>query len=308
MKIVTGRTGKPHVTSEDDRLLQQAIWKDDGIFAYEESKMVDANTFRVMPINILFQGCHARILPGEYEDLRIDNGEAGKKRYDLIVARYEMDTDGIESINLVVIKGTAVATSGTAIKPSYIAGDINDGATMADMPLWAIPIVNLSVGTPILQCAELLGIKNKMTKGESYTKEESDTVTKAIKDSVIKLNGDLVKTNVNVEKNATDIKSVKNIAQTGKVIATSKRLTFSFESGTGGTNKQTFMIPAGVDGVFVVLKNASENVTYLGYDYTIENDLCTVTVLYNMTGSTGTLGVVAICTGSAAAIAKGASS
>lgn len=356
MKIVTGRTGKPHVTSEDDRLLQQAIWKEDGIFAFEPSKMVDANTFRVMPINILFQGCHARILPGEYEDLRIDSGEAGKKRYDLIVARYEMDTDGIESIKLVVIKGTAVPTSGTAVMPSYITGDINKGATIADMLLWEIPITGINVGAPVLQCTKLLGLKDKITKGESYTKAESDKTTDEIytridstersieslsasvninannisaaeksastaksaadaaremteenSNSIQTLNSELQQTNVNVNANAKSIKDAQKTAEAGRVVTGSTRLNYSFEAGMAGNNKQSFDIPAGTNGVFVVLKSAS-NITYLGYDYTISGSVCTVTVQYDIKSGTGALTVLAVCVGPAAAVVKGASS
>lgn len=360
MKIVTGRTGKPHVTSEDDRLLQQAIWKEDGIFAFEPSKMVDANTFRVMPINILFQGCHARILPGEYEDLRIDSGEAGKKRYDLIVVRYEIDTDGIESIRLVVIKGTAVPTSGTAVMPSYITGDINKGATIADMLLWVIPINGINVGAPVLQCAKLQSIKDKITKGDSYTKTESNKITEDIYDtiqsnristeksidslsecinansnkisvvgetastaksaadvakdmaeensnSIRTLNSDLAQTNVNVNTNAKSIKDAQKTAEAGKVVTGSTRLNYSFEAGTAGNNKRSFDVPAGTDGVFVVLKSAS-NITYLGYDYTISGGVCTVTVQYDIKSGTGALTVLAVCVGPAAAVVKGASS
>lgn len=356
MKIVTGRTGKPHVTSEDDRLLQQAIWKEDGIFAFEPSKMVDANTFRVMPINILFQGCHARILPGEYEDLRIDSGEAGKKRNDLIVARYEIDTDGIESIRLVVIKGTAVPTSGTAVMPPYITGDINKGATIADMLLWKIPITGINVETPVLQCTKLLGLKDKVTKGEAYTKPESDKTTDEIytridstersieslstrinvnannisaaeksasvaksaadaakdmaeenSNSIRTLNSDLAQTNVNVNTNAKSIKDAQKTAEAGRVVTGSTRLNYSFEAGTAGNNKQSFDMPAGTNGVFVVLKSAS-NITYLGYDYTISGSVCTVTVQYDIKSGTGALTVLAVCVGPAAAVVKGASS
>lgn len=149
MKIVTGRTGKAHVTSADDRVLHQGIWGQDGMFFESESAMIDANTFRAMPIDILFQGCLARVLPGEYEDLTIDNGVSGQKRIDLIVARYSIDAEGIESMNLVVLKGTPVTGANTPKVPAYKKGYINKGARIVDMPLWKIPINGLAVGDPV---------------------------------------------------------------------------------------------------------------------------------------------------------------
>lgn len=333
MKIVTGRTGKPHVTSEDDRLLQQAIWKEDGIFAFEPSKMVDANTFRAMPINILFQGCHARILPGEYEDLRIDSGEAGKKRYDLIVARYEIDTDGIESIRLVVIKGTAVPTSGTAVMPSYITGDINKGATIADMLLWEIPITGINVGTPVLKCTKLLGLKDKITKGESYTKTESDKTTEAIYTRIDSTERSIESLSTSININANNISAVEEsasaaksaadaalvkandaktsatkaakIAATGRVILGTQRHTFKFTESGGGvtvgdTDIFTFNAPTGTNGVFGVVKSLSKLCEFLSYSYTLEDGTCTFTVNgLNSATSQGSIEMVIICIGPA---------
>ena len=34
MKIITGKTGKPHVTSADDRALHRAEWDGDGFLMY----------------------------------------------------------------------------------------------------------------------------------------------------------------------------------------------------------------------------------------------------------------------------------
>lgn len=303
MKIVTGRTGKPHVTSEDDRILQNAIWGKSGILSDNGSGLIDSNTFRVMPINILFQGCHARILPGEYEDITIENGVAGQKRIDLIVARYSMSDEGIESMELKVIKGTPV-TSGVPTVPPYNSGDINNGAAIAEMPLWTIPVNDMSVCTPALQCETLLSIKDQSTMNGIYS--SIDTLGEELSRMNTEMSAAIQDNSAAIQENSEQlsesIQSVKKTAEAGKVITGSSRLTFSFESGVG-TDTQTFSIPQGTDGIFVVLKSVSPNIIYRGYNYTIKDNACTLTVVYDIkSGTSGSIVVVAICTGSAAAI------
>ena len=47
MKIITGKTGKPHVTSADDRALHRAEWDGDGFLSVSQPPvLVNSTTLR----------------------------------------------------------------------------------------------------------------------------------------------------------------------------------------------------------------------------------------------------------------------
>ena len=120
MKIITGKTGTNHVNSDDDRALHMGIFGTEtyvlSIGECLKATMIDANTCRIAAGELVMYGCHARIEPGNYDDLQIDSGSPGYNRKDLVVARYRKDT-GIENVTLEVIKG--VVSTGEAERPSY---------------------------------------------------------------------------------------------------------------------------------------------------------------------------------------------
>ena len=70
--------------------------------------------------------------------LTIQSGTQGQKRNDLVVARYEKTSAGIESITPVVIKGTP--TTGTPADPEVTANDLK---------LWRVPLDGINAGTPV---------------------------------------------------------------------------------------------------------------------------------------------------------------
>lgn len=343
MKIVTGKTGKQHVTSADDRVLNQAIWGESGIISGERPLLIDANTLRVTPCEILHQGCHARILPGDYEDLIIDSGVTGQKRIDLIVARYYMDADGIESMSLTVVKGTAVS-SGTPVAPDIYTGDINAGAAVADLPLWSILIDNLSVGDPEQICASLPNMKDKVSHGEAYSKDETDAIVKEANSHITKVEqavaaiGNIAsKANdtaqsaaksaqsaataaksasdaadaaqIGVEQNADSIEKTTKIAKTGRVISKTSRIKTTIDANTGiSGDMQIFEVPAGTNGVFAVVKKKDKGIDYYGYDYTLDGNgtSCKFQInAYNNAATAGSIELVVISIGPAASLVQG---
>lgn len=171
MKIVTGKTGKNHVTSADDRALNQAIFgsscvvqsNPDGEGIVLSCTLVDANTLRIKEGDILLQGCHARIEHGDYEDVTIDSGTVGVNRKDLVVARYTND-DGIEDVTLEVIKGTP--TTGTATTPNYNKGSIYENDTIVDMPLWEITLTGINVEKPVQKFVVMEPLMNMAKRKE----------------------------------------------------------------------------------------------------------------------------------------------
>lgn len=165
--LVTGYAGQAHVTAADDGSFNTAIF---GVGQYVlnignklAASVVTNNKITVSDGDILMQGRHIRLNEGSTVDLTIDNGAQGKLRNDLIVARYTKDAvSGVEEVNLVVIKGTAVDSD--PADPEYTSGDIiNDHALLNDMPLYRVPLNGLTVGTltPLFSVADLGGLSLK---------------------------------------------------------------------------------------------------------------------------------------------------
>ena len=148
MRIITGATGVAHVTSNDEAVINQAIFGRDSVIlnmGYKlEANIVDNNTIKIKDGDLLLQGKHARIEKGLTENVSVPTGAIGKNRNDLIVARYSLDSStGYEDISLIVIKGTE--TTGTAEDPSYNTGDILAGAMQVDFPLYRVVIEGVTI-------------------------------------------------------------------------------------------------------------------------------------------------------------------
>lgn len=146
MKIITGYTGTSHITAAQDGAINIGLVGGNAILKVGNrmaATIQSNNEVRISDGVLIMQGRAAIIEPGSYDSLAIASGTQSKYRKDLIVARYEVAGSGAESITLKVIQGTPV--SGTPAAPSYTSGDIYNGATVAELPLW---YVNLS-GTTI---------------------------------------------------------------------------------------------------------------------------------------------------------------
>lgn len=149
LHLVTGYAGREHVTAADQGAFNVAMLGS-GQFVMDKGKkfaasIVSNNQVRVLDGDIYMQGRFIRLNEGSYADLVIENGTQGYQRNDLIVARYTKAVEtGIEEVNLVVIKGTAVASNPK--DPSYSNGNIIEGkAYLNDMPLYRVAINGLTV-------------------------------------------------------------------------------------------------------------------------------------------------------------------
>ena len=145
--LITGYAGKPHVTSASDGALNAGIYgKGKYIlnmgekFAYE---IISNNLIKIKSGFAINQGRKIEIAINDYEEVTIDNGLQGMKRCDLIVLRYEKNSDsGIETANLVAIKGTS---TDTYAEPVYTEGDILTGKAVDDILLYKVFINGLSI-------------------------------------------------------------------------------------------------------------------------------------------------------------------
>ena len=195
MKIITGKTGKPHVTSADDRALHRAEWDGNGFLSVSQPPvLVNSTTLRVYPCDIMFQGCHARVT-GTYEVLTFPSGETGKKRVDILVARYTLSEEGLEDMSLLILTGQPVESSQEPQSPAYETGIIANNVSVADMPLYKIIHDGINASGPVAIASTFPPLSNK------YTKEESDSTTKNIIQEISK-----------VEKTAAKAQSIANDA------------------------------------------------------------------------------------------------
>ena len=202
MKIITGKTGKPHVTSADDRALHRAEWDGDGFLSVSQPPvLVNSTTLRVYPCDIMFQGCHARVT-GTYEDLTFPSGETGKKRVDILVARYTLSEEGLEDMSLLILTGQPVESSQEPQSPVYETGIIANNVSVADMPLYKIIHDGINVSGSVAIASTFPPLSNK------YTKEESDLTTKNIYQAISKTEKTAAEATEKTQSTANDAASM----------------------------------------------------------------------------------------------------
>lgn len=158
MNIITGRRGQPHVTSQQCRDTNTAIFGGDScvlnVGKLLKAERIDTNTIRIYDGQVSVQGCIASIEANEYDDVTIENGTIGKQRYDLITAHYTKTDDGegqyVEDVSLIVIKGAEIsyANESSVLPIASTAVDsesIRDGAMEYDFPLYQVHIQELDI-------------------------------------------------------------------------------------------------------------------------------------------------------------------
>lgn len=156
-EIVDGMTGTKHISSDDLAALNTAtVGKANCVLKYGNDfslTMASANAATLGTGVGMVGG--KRFWNQAPVSLTVQSGTQGQKRNDLVVARYAKTTEGIESIEPVVIKGTP--TTGTAADPAV---------TTNDLKLWRIPLNGITVGTP----AKLFGpVTPLATLGDSVS-------------------------------------------------------------------------------------------------------------------------------------------
>lgn len=148
MEIVTGSTGQVHVTSIDDAVRNGNPGYLNGkvVFTFLQNfaaTIVTNNQVKIGSGYGMNQGRIFKIDEGEFDLVTIENGSQGYKRTDIIVARYTMNTQsGFEDIHLEAIRGTS---GNSYVDPAYSTGNINQGATQDDMPLYRVKINGLVI-------------------------------------------------------------------------------------------------------------------------------------------------------------------
>lgn len=234
MEIITGYTGKPHVTAEQDRDVNEGIF-DTGSFVLKTgsqlaAELVSNNEIKVRDGVLVIQGCTAVIKKNTYDPVTIANGSQGMKRIDLIVARYNKNEETkIEEVMLKVIQGTPNAS--TAAVPTYKTGDIQSGDLVADMPLYKVTLDGLNVTSV-----------DKMFTVISTLPELSS--------NLVNINSKITTTNANLTKTNTVLENRKPI------------IIDSTAQGTVNLDTKSFL-KAGVTYAFIVI--VSSNISSENY-------------------------------------------
>lgn len=147
MELITGYQLEDHVNSLQDAMWHRGIWKDDCIISVGENlkaEIISNNEIRVRSGILNMQGKFCSIDMNTYDSLTINNGTAGENRIDLIVARYEKNSETqVENVSLKVIQGTP--SLDTPSVPSYTEGNIDNGDLIAELPLFKVNIEGINI-------------------------------------------------------------------------------------------------------------------------------------------------------------------
>ena len=151
--LITAHKGQDHVTSRNASQFNAGTLGPESYLLPVGNKlactMINSNTLRVL--NGMAQCCgYCWEVPGDYEEVNIDNGYPGLNRIDLVVAHIEIKP--VELCELRVLKGEAVA--GAPVEPEYIEGDLNNGAIVAEQPIASVELEGINVKEPVSKLVE----------------------------------------------------------------------------------------------------------------------------------------------------------
>lgn len=182
MKIMTGKTGTPHVTSQQFRqLVEGTVGQDSYILASGENLEPELQTNNLLKIRSGMMSHHGNLSVvelGTYDEVTIQNGTQGMQRIDLVVNRYTRNEEtGIEDNEWIVIMGTPAASDPVA--PAYTEGNLQDGDLVDDCPVFEVHLDGINV-TEVVKLLEVLQtipeLIGKLEDTHTFsTSEEIDT-------------------------------------------------------------------------------------------------------------------------------------
>lgn len=148
MKIISGKTGSPHVTSQQFRQIFEGIIGDEScILPCGENLTPELQTNNSLKIRnglMYHHGNVSTVELGTYDEVTIQNGTQGMKRIDLVVNRYTREEEsGTEKNEWIVIQGTPHASSPTV--PDYTEGNLQDGDLVDDCPYLEVHLDGINV-------------------------------------------------------------------------------------------------------------------------------------------------------------------
>ena len=186
MNIITGYRAEPHITAQQDRDVNIGIFGASakilkGVGSEMAATVVSANEVEIADGTLVAEGCTAEIQYGTTESMAIENGEQGKKRIDLIVARYTRDSGtAVENMELAVIKGTSAASNPAV--PSYNTGTIADGDAIVDFPIYQVNLSGISITSvdPLVDTVSISGAIGDLADRVDVLYEDALTIRVAL--------------------------------------------------------------------------------------------------------------------------------
>lgn len=172
LNINTPPEEEPHIYAEDDAAIYKAIFGGDGASTIGQAckaTVLSNNKVRIADGVLCVDGHMARIPYGEYEDCEIMNGQPGKNRNDIIVAKFETTgTGGIDTMTCEAIQGIA---GETAVDPELTQDDIYAGGKVREYPLYRVKIEGLSI-TAVERMFEIIPSNKDLSKLLDYDPTE----------------------------------------------------------------------------------------------------------------------------------------
>lgn len=170
MKIVSGRTGSPHVTSQQFRqMLEGIIGQGSYIITSGENLKPELSSNNLLKIRsgmMAHHGCISCVDIGTYDEVTLTNGSQGMKRIDLIVNRYTRNAETeVENCSWKVIQGTPVASNPAV--PAYTSGNLQNGDLVDDCPAFEVHYdgINVTEVKSLLSVTDgLSGLSSNLTK------------------------------------------------------------------------------------------------------------------------------------------------
>ena len=195
MKIVSGRTGLPHVTSQQFRqMLEGIIGQGSYIITSGENLKPELSSNNLLKIRsgmMAHHGCISCVDIGTYDEVTLTNGSQGMKRIDLIVNRYTRNAETeVENCSWKVIQGTPVASNPAV--PAYTSGNLQNGDLVDECPAFEVHYDGINV----TEVKSLLSVTDGLS-------ELSSNLTNA-NAKISALSTELATTNTNLKTAAAD--------------------------------------------------------------------------------------------------------
>lgn len=198
MEIVSGRVGRPHVTSQQFRQIIEGIIGDESCILPSgenlEPELVSNNLLKIRSGMMCHHGNVSSVKIGTYDEVELTNGSQGMKRIDLVVNRYTRnEEDNTEKNEWIVIMGTPAESNPTV--PEYTKGNLQEGDLVDDCPAFEVHFdgINITEVTKMLEIAQtnkdlsnqLAEISEKMTGKYAYAYSTHLDDEKSTKTSLI---------------------------------------------------------------------------------------------------------------------------
>lgn len=142
--IVTGYTGKNHITSDDWASLNAGILSSGDIVLSlnaPEAKETTSGVVTLPKMELSIQGVHCRT--DGTEKVTVATGSQGLYRNDLIIGRYRKNSSsGVESFEIDIVKGTAASQ---AEDPALTVNNIRTGGTLREVALFRVVLYGSNI-------------------------------------------------------------------------------------------------------------------------------------------------------------------